>query len=223
MRTFIMVLLGSCLGSFYYLAIIRSERGEEFIISRSHCEYCQRELSWWEMIPVLSYLLLKGKCRKCQQPINKGHLYAEAAGLMISLLTGDNTRLFILFNIIFIIDIYDALYQEIPLQWFLILALYCLTCGFDINSVLLLVVPLSVLCLLAKGMGAGDIILLGCLANVFGLAHSLRAIIISCGVTGLYMLVKKQGKTAFCPFLTAGFLIEIKLFKEVFDLLPPFM
>ena len=36
---------------------------------RSHCPHCQHTLTWWENIPILSFLLLKGRCRKCQAPI----------------------------------------------------------------------------------------------------------------------------------------------------------
>ena len=59
------VLLGLCVGSFCNVLIFRLPRGEEFVETPSHCMSCGHRLSWYENIPLLSFLIQKGKCRSC--------------------------------------------------------------------------------------------------------------------------------------------------------------
>ena len=40
------------------------------VVERSHCPHCKHQLSWWENIPVLSWLMLRGRCRNCKAPIS---------------------------------------------------------------------------------------------------------------------------------------------------------
>jgi leader peptidase (prepilin peptidase)/N-methyltransferase len=61
-------LFGLAFGSFVNAAIERIPRGES-LNGRSHCDGCRRPLRAWEMIPVLSYLLLRGQCRSCGDAI----------------------------------------------------------------------------------------------------------------------------------------------------------
>jgi leader peptidase (prepilin peptidase) / N-methyltransferase len=64
------VLFGMALGSFIGLAVVRIPRGESIVAPRSHCRNCQYVLKWYENIPILSYLLLLGKCRNCHEKIS---------------------------------------------------------------------------------------------------------------------------------------------------------
>lgn len=66
----ITVLFGLILGSFANVMIWRIPRGESIIKPASHCPACNHILSWYENIPVLSYLFLRAKCRNCQSPIS---------------------------------------------------------------------------------------------------------------------------------------------------------
>jgi leader peptidase (prepilin peptidase)/N-methyltransferase len=59
-------LLGTVLGSFLNVVIYRLPRGESILAPSSHCPRCGRKLTPWENIPLLSYLLLGGKCRTCK-------------------------------------------------------------------------------------------------------------------------------------------------------------
>ncbi len=60
-----MVLLGLLIGSFANVAVYRIPRGESLIKPRSHCVSCDRELSAFENVPVISWVLQKGRCRGC--------------------------------------------------------------------------------------------------------------------------------------------------------------
>lgn len=71
------VLLGLCLGSFFHVIIVRMEKGESFIKGRSKCDSCNNPLKWYDLIPILSYILLGGKCRYCESKIDKAHLISE--------------------------------------------------------------------------------------------------------------------------------------------------
>ena len=63
--TTIIFFVGSCIGSFVNVCIYRISRRMSVIIPRSFCPNCKRTLRWYELIPVLSYLFLRGKCRSC--------------------------------------------------------------------------------------------------------------------------------------------------------------
>ena len=61
---------GALIGSFLNVCIYRLPLGKPIALARSACARCQRQLSWFENIPVLSYLALRGRCRTCREPIS---------------------------------------------------------------------------------------------------------------------------------------------------------
>jgi len=67
--SFIVFILGLMVGSFLNCIIYRLEKEESFLKGRSYCPYCKHVLSWQDLIPILSFFLLKRKCRYCQKPI----------------------------------------------------------------------------------------------------------------------------------------------------------
>jgi prepilin signal peptidase PulO-like enzyme (type II secretory pathway) len=69
--------LGLCVGSFINVVVMRTLRDEDFMRGRSHCDSCGRTLAWYEMIPLLSYLVLGGKCRTCHNEIDIMHPIIE--------------------------------------------------------------------------------------------------------------------------------------------------
>jgi len=68
--------LGAAAGSFLGVAVERLPKG------RSRCENCKRQLKWWENIPLISFVFLKGKCRTCRSPIPYWLPLIEIAGGM---------------------------------------------------------------------------------------------------------------------------------------------
>lgn len=67
--TFLVFLLGNSIGSFIGVLIYRNLTGESPIKGRSHCDHCQRQLAWYENIPLFSFVMLGGKCRTCKKKI----------------------------------------------------------------------------------------------------------------------------------------------------------
>lgn len=72
--------LGLCLGSFLNVVIHRLPRGESIVRPRSHCPRCARTISARDNVPVVSYLLLRGRCRHCRAPISPRYVAVEVAG-----------------------------------------------------------------------------------------------------------------------------------------------
>ena len=69
--------VGLMIGSFLNVVIYRLPRGESVVSPPSACPKCGHRLSPWENIPVLSYLILKGKCRNCKEKISPRYLLVE--------------------------------------------------------------------------------------------------------------------------------------------------
>lgn len=72
-------LFGLLFGSFANVVIWRVPRGESIVSPGSHCPGCNKPIVWYDNIPVLSWLLLKGRCRACGQPISARYPIIEAA------------------------------------------------------------------------------------------------------------------------------------------------
>ena len=69
-------MIGACFGSFISCMSHRYMTHES-ILGRSHCDYCGHTLHVLDLIPVLSYILLKGQCRYCRHKLNKSLLVHE--------------------------------------------------------------------------------------------------------------------------------------------------
>lgn len=70
--------LGLLLGSFANVVIARVPEGKSVVSPPSACPKCGYRITWRDNIPIVSYLLLGGKCRQCQQPISKRYPIVEA-------------------------------------------------------------------------------------------------------------------------------------------------
>jgi leader peptidase (prepilin peptidase)/N-methyltransferase len=84
--TLIVVAFGLALGSFLNVCIDRLPRGQSILRPRSHCPGCKTTLAARDMVPVVSYLLLRGRCRYCSAPIPKRVLLVEAGTGLLFLL-----------------------------------------------------------------------------------------------------------------------------------------
>ncbi len=80
----LLLLLGPAMGSFMAALAERLPNGPGIIGTPSHCHSCQRRLRWYELLPILSYLGLRGQCASCHSPIPARLFYAEIAGLAAS-------------------------------------------------------------------------------------------------------------------------------------------
>lgn len=84
------LILGLCLGSFYNVCVHRYLTGKSIVRPRSHCPKCEHILSWWENIPLLSYIFLMGRCISCSQKISLKYPVIEIISGVLSLFLAMN-------------------------------------------------------------------------------------------------------------------------------------
>ncbi len=69
--------IGLIMGSFFLVLGTRAPKGEKVVFSRSKCDHCHTTLKWYELIPLVSYIFLLGKCRTCHKKISIDHFIME--------------------------------------------------------------------------------------------------------------------------------------------------
>jgi len=118
----IIFVFGLAVGSFLNSVIYRLEKNESFLKGRSYCPHCKHILSWQDLIPTLSFLILKGKCRYCHQKISWQYPLVELVIAILFVLILHNTFPNFLFSIFYfllssfliIIFVYDLKHYLIP-------------------------------------------------------------------------------------------------------------
>lgn len=76
---------GSVMGSFYHVVATRLSKDESIIFPGSHCPKCNHKLNWYENIPIISYLMLRGKCSSCHEDIPISYFIVEVVtGILFS-------------------------------------------------------------------------------------------------------------------------------------------
>ena len=73
----LLFIIGTVLGSFYLVIGTRLPLKDNIITGRSRCDYCKEKLKWYELIPIVSYVIQCGKCRHCHKKIKIEHLLIE--------------------------------------------------------------------------------------------------------------------------------------------------
>jgi len=80
MLAFFSFWLGACIASFLNVVIWRAPRGESIVSPPSRCPKCNSPIKWYQNIPILSWLALRGKCANCKAPISPRYIFVEALG-----------------------------------------------------------------------------------------------------------------------------------------------
>jgi prepilin signal peptidase PulO-like enzyme (type II secretory pathway) len=119
---FFVFILGLVVGSFLNCVIYRLETGESFLKGRSYCPHCKHILSWKDLIPIFSFLILKGKCRYCGKKISFQYPLVEFfTGILfvLFLIYGGRTFIDLIFDwilacFLIIIFVYDLKHYLIP-------------------------------------------------------------------------------------------------------------
>jgi leader peptidase (prepilin peptidase) / N-methyltransferase len=227
-----LLLVGLLLGSFYNVIGLRVPKNLSIVTPRSACPRCKHTLTAAELIPIVSFLLQKGKCRKCGVQISPLYPLVELiTGLLFiasPLLVGWNIELMIaltlvsLFMIIFVSDLVYMLIPDRILLFFLGIFLveriiYPLDPWYD--SIIGGIVGFGLLLLIAfvskGGMGGGDIKLFGALGFALGLKTVLLAFFLSTLVGTLHGMLRiilgkhsKREPVPFGPSIMVGTLVS---------------
>ncbi len=122
-------ILGLCLGSFYTVIVTRRGRNPRSLLVRSYCDHCDHKLSLLDLIPLLSFSFLKGKCRWCRRRISLLYPLLEAgtAGLLVmcvQIFSDLDFALyaFLIYSVLFLIALVDVRDKIIPDDLLMILA-----------------------------------------------------------------------------------------------------
>lgn len=114
-------ILGSVFGSFFGVVGSRLPKKESIISPESHCTYCKHVLKWYELIPIFSYIIQKGKCRNCKKKLSIFYPLIElACGLLFSLsffcfgLSKELLIALIIVSFFIIVIVSDVTYLIIP-------------------------------------------------------------------------------------------------------------
>ncbi|MFO8053369.1 MAG: prepilin peptidase [Candidatus Omnitrophota bacterium] len=120
-ETIVIFILGLSIGSFLNVCIARFPQNQSIIKPRSFCPHCKKTIRWYDNIPVLSYLLLRGKCRFCKKRISIIYPLVELISAFVFLFLYDrfglNPNLFkysILFFLLIVVSAIDIKYHAIP-------------------------------------------------------------------------------------------------------------
>ncbi len=232
----IIAVLGLCVGSFCNVLVFRIPRGEEFVKTSSHCMSCGHRLKWYENIPLLSYIMQKGKCRSCGVKLSCQYPAVEAINCVLWLICGLcfrgdwlSTALYcFLISLCIVITLIDWRTFEIPNGLnlaILILGLVRLVTDIENwKSYVIGLVCVSAFFLLlwfatrGNGIGMGDVKLMGAAGLLLGWQRILLALIVG-SVAGsiIHMIrMRRSGegkKLAFGPYLSAGIIFSA-LFGE---------
>ncbi len=231
-------ILGAVLASFGGVIGYRLPKGIKVLgVDRSQCDHCERQLHWYQLFPIASFLAARGKCKTCLKRIpllytmvefGTGALYSFSYikyGFSVELLLA--CSLVLLCAIIVVSDLLYFIISDKVLivffVWFLVLQVIFEYRGWldAVAGSLLGFLFLLLLAILSKGgIGGGDIKLMGVLGLVLGFQGAFNTMMIA-SIIGLIvgiigMLMKKYTrKTAipFGPYLALGALIAF-FFKE---------
>jgi leader peptidase (prepilin peptidase)/N-methyltransferase len=237
-QSLVALVSGMVVGSFLNVCICRMPKDESIVLPPSHCQQCSYQIRWYDNIPLLSYLLLRGKCRGCSAHISLQYPLVELLNGILTLflfqrfgLTPVFAALFLFCSSLLVITFIDIEHQIIPDE----ISLPGIAIGFLfsfflkghswINSLLGILVGGGSLLLVAycyqmltgnEGMGGGDIKLLAMMGAFLGWKAVPFIIFTSSligSIVGVSMMLfqKKDSKLAipFGPYLALGALLYI--------------
>ncbi len=223
---------GAVIGSFLNVCIYRIPRGETIVTTPSHCMSCGYHLKWYDLIPIVSWLCLGGKCRQCKEKISVQYPIVEALnGLVYVLIFAvndyvliDSVLLCLMASALLVLSVIDFRTMEIPLginAFILVLGVLRVITDVShwyeyligavlVSGILELIVVLSH----GKAMGGGDVKLMAVAGLFLGWQGILLAFMLGCIIGAICHVIRMKffgaGKVlAFGPYLSIGIFIAM--------------
>lgn len=240
------IILGLVIGSFLNVCIYRIPQKKSIIYPSSHCTKCGHKLYVLDLIPVISYIALKSKCRYCKSKISSRYLIIEITNSLLYLIFFIKFKftleffsycfLISLLLVVFVIDLrYKIIPNKINLFGFTIIltikvleSLYYLSFAPLVDSILGLLigaVPILLVILITNGgMGAGDMKLMAVIGMWFGLKFTYLVLVIgilAASIMAVILLATKQStkksELPFAPFLFISTFICLIFGQSILD------
>jgi leader peptidase (prepilin peptidase)/N-methyltransferase len=232
-------LFGLCVGSFLNVVIYRLPNGMSLAKPNSHCPKCKYELRWYDNIPVISYIMLGGKCRSCKTHISFRYTAVELANMIMwlasALLFWERSVVMAiiyaivssLFICIFFIDLEHQIILDRFQIMLLALGIAATLCDVDYkwHSHLIggavgflsffLIAWIFEAIYKTEGLGGGDVKLAGVAGLLLGWERLLLALLVATIPAAIIMSVLSKGKDGeerrfpFAPFLVIGFSVAM--------------
>lgn len=241
----IFFIFGTIFGSFFNVVGYRLPKEESLITPPSHCPKCNYKLKAIDLVPIFSYLFLKGKCRKCKTKISWFYpLFEFITGILFALtyyvfgFSIDTVIALIFVSTMVVVFISDYQTMIIPDEVIIfsgitILILMFIKGGFSLFSASLINGMIAFIFMLSlkmfgdfifkkESMGGGDIKLLFIFGLLLGYDMAIISVLlgsfIGLPVSLIFLKIKKEHIIPFGPFLTVAALI-ILFFKIDFDVI----
>lgn len=228
---FMIGVFGAVIGSFVNVVSVREAKGEDFVHGRSYCPHCQHSLHALDLLPILSYLFLRGKCRYCKQSISIRYFLVEMIfSILFCLVAYLKSPLeivgYFFCTICILIALMDVDSYEIDLRLLLVLTMVGFSIRLDAaEGAILSIVAGLVLYITVYGVGKwiwkeevfgmGDVYFLSALGPYFLpsqiLFIGLLSFVIGGGVVIGWMILSKRNqlyaKIPFAPFISISALL----------------
>lgn len=179
-------IFGACCASFFTVCAWRWPLGLSIIWPGSQCDFCHHALAWYDLCPIISYIVLRGRCRYCDAQIQRHFFNSEVAGGLLACclarhyLPSQMGYLLIILYLLSLVDIFHTALYPVPM----LLAFIPLFIEYWPSnhwvSALLIGSSLSIINYFSDGIGTGDIELLAILGLWFGLETTLLMLLIAC-------------------------------------------
>ncbi|MBP9996652.1 MAG: prepilin peptidase [Lachnospiraceae bacterium] len=227
----IVFLYGIVIGSFLNVCIYRIPKKENIVKVNSHCMSCGHKLSWYELVPLFSYLVLRGKCRHCKTHISVQYPLIEGLNGVLYVVTFvingvnvDSLLYCLLISALITLSVIDWRTYEIPLGInIFILALGLITTGFHyedwLNHVIgffAVSVFLYIIILVTKGrgFGGGDLKLMAVAGVMLGWKLIVLSFLLGCVIAAIVHVIRMRVAgadrvLAMGPYLSIGIFISM--------------
>lgn len=230
-------ILGSVMGSFFHVVATRMSNDESIIAPSSHCHTCDHKLKWYELIPIVSYIIQGGKCRKCGSYLPLSYLVIEiVTGILYAVcyheygLSPELIISVIFISILIIVIVSDIEYmiildEVLVFGSVITIIFYLILYGLDVTVYHVLDAALAFVAMYAlkllgdfifkkESLGGGDIKLMFFFGLVIGLPLSVITIFVATFIAfpiALFVLFsRRDNMIPFGPFLSmAAILILI--------------
>ena len=230
----IVFIFGIVIGSFLNVLIYRIPKGENIAFPASKCQSCQTPLKWWHNIPIISWIILGGRCYFCKEKISMQYPLIEFATGMIAIILFLKLGIvwylpivFIVFVLLFALVMIDFKYMAVPDSLNLLALALAVVQPNIIDSIQSALIAAGGLTLLRyylsyflnkEAMGEGDIIVAGTMGALLGFPLFFYALFLSAILAIVPSLIAKDKMVPFVPFLVIATLIVYLLDKQVASL-----